>query len=429
MPNSIFDDYPLLKRALAGGEEGIPQVGQSMAIPQQNPFSAPLAQGAGLMQQMLNAQQMPGQAPMPLPPPSQDFTSGVPTLTQGMFQNPGYSPQRMAALGNISDRLMQDAVGGDYDPKTGKMTTAGKMRKYGGAAGDVLSGLGGIFAALGPAGAAKGYNEYFKEAQKNSENRRKMEAENRRHAVEALDKLAEVMGKSRQTTTNDIKNILQANQAQAKVDTLNAGKNVKDAEWQQKQAELSSGLSQAKTISELMQGVQRGAAGQKDVAASGAQDALARQRDAAADKNRAQAQTEGTKQTLNSAKAGTEESKAKLNEIKGKTETAQQGLLGAKTKTQGDVQTLLKQKAIALAAKTKATADTSTKVDKHLYDHLPPGAGQDPRLQQARAALVKKGMWNEASASYLINKFKALPEYQKKKGGLPALKPIGAQHG
>lgn len=436
IPRPFGMPAPILASLGVGGPSGgIPQVGAQPAqvAPQlanptnsANPFQQPLNTGAALLDQALRerqaamAAQAPlagGQAPMPDAP---QMASPVPAITPGMFQNPNANAARMQQAQQMQDQILQRLQDSQVKPGS----TRDKVQKYGGAAGQILQGLGGIASAMGPDGAAKGYNEYLDKSNKQAEERRKASAEERKNSVEALGKLADLVSKSSPTTSKNVEDILKAqkNESAMKLDQARAETETQRANNQK----LEGSVKKSKDIEQIMSAIASGSRGQKDVANAGAADALESERRAKADlTSGAKTDTEESKAELNKAKAIQAKSAGKLSDIKGGTEKSKQGLIakqaelaGSKTQTQGSVRELIGAKTAAL----KGKPDEHAKIEAGMYKQLPPGAVNNPKIAKVIAAMKANGDFSIENAARLVNQVKGMPQYQtKKKGGAPAL--------
>lgn len=457
IPRPFGMPAPILASLGVGGPSGgIPQVGAqpAQAAPQlanptnsANPFQQPLNTGASLLDQLLRERQASMTAPAPLAggpspqapmaDPQADMTQGYPTfdsdtyrqqspqsavpaITPDMFQNPNASAARMQQAQQMQDQILQRLQDSQVKPGS----TRDKVQKYGGAAGQILQGLGGIAAAMGPDGAAKGYNEYLDKSNKQAEERRKASAEERKNSVEALGKLADLVSKSSPTTSKNVEDILKAqrNESQVKLDQARAQTETEKANNEK----LEGSVKKTKDIKQIMDAIASGSRGQKDVANAGAADALESERRAKADLTAgAKTDTEESKAELNKAKATQAKSAGKLSDIKGGTETAKQGLInkqaeltGSKTQTQGSVRELIGAKTAAL----KGKPDEHAKIEAGMYKQLPPGAVNNPKIAKVIAAMKANGDFSIENAARLVNQVKGMPQYQtKKKGGAPAL--------
>lgn len=443
---SIFDGNPILAQLGASdmSTAGPPVVGQSVPQPVENPFQKPLNTGAELLQQMLQ-QHMPSTAappttagaPVAAAQPGMDFTSGLPQqLQKEMFQNPAYDANNLKQMQAATQMLMSEATSGNYD-NNGKLNTRGRIRKYADSAGQIIQGLGGLGAAFGPVGAAKGFNAYLEQAQKQSIEKQKMQAEQRKLAIEGMDKLAEVMGKSRQYTVKDVENILKAKESQATVDKLVSDRRLVDEKIRGEEANTATNKN--KSVTEIMDAIRSGAAGQKDVAGARATNELGDLREAQQKLTQEKGNTEVTKQDVNKEKgtqikAGTELKKAQTAKTVEET-----GLVKNKQSTQVDVQHLLKAKTEAIKAKASGEAMPQDpgqlqahveKMDTILNKGLPPGAVSDPIVQKLKEAMLRRGTYTPSRVQYILNVVKGMPKYQEKGKGSDGLTPLpGAQHG
>lgn len=435
IPKAFGMPAPILAKFGVGGTSGgIPQVGAQpvQEAPQlanpvnnANPYQQPLNTGAALLDQALKERQaaMAASAPLaggPMPASAPQMASPVPALTPDMFQNPNANAARMQQAQQMQDQILQQLQDSQVKPGT----TQAKIQKYGGAAGQILQGLGGIAAAMGPDGAAKGYNEYLDKSNKQAEERRKASAEERKNSVEALGKLADLVSKSSPTTSKNVEDILKAQKNESAVE-LDQARSRTEAERANNQ-KLEGSVKKSKDIEQIMSAIASGSRGQKDVANAGAADALESERRAKADLTAgAKTETEESKAKLNEAKAGQAKSAAKLSGIKGGTETAKQGLInkqaeltGSKVQTQGSVRELIGAKTAAL----KGKPDEHAKIEAGMYKQLPPGAVSNPKIAKVIAAMKANGDFSLENAARLVNQVKGMPQYQtKKKSGAPSL--------
>lgn len=436
IPKAFGMPAPILAKFGVGGTSGgIPQVGAQpvqeapqLANPTNNanPFQQPLNTGAALLDQALRERQAAMAASAPLAggaapvAGAPQMAGSVPALTSDMFQNPNANAARMQQAQQMQDQILQQLQDSQVKPGS----TRGKVQKYGNAAGQILQGLGGIAAAMGPDGAAKGYNEYLDKSNKLAEERRKASAEERKNSVEALGKLADLVSKSSPTTSKNVEDILKAQKNQSEVE-LDQARSRTETEKANNQ-KLESSVKKSKDIEQIMSAIASGSRGQKDVANAGAADALESERRAKADLTAgAKTETEESKAKLNEAKAGQAKSAAKLSGIKGGTETAKQGLInkqaeltGSKVQTQGSVRELIGAKTAAL----KGKPDEHAKIEAGMYKQLPPGAVSNPKIAKVIAAMKANGDFSLENAARLVNQVKGMPQYQtKKKSGAPSL--------